>query len=52
MVLSTEGRRLAEAARISVSHYEKLMSRACSLREGFSGQLKLGYGARRSSTRR
>ncbi|EIY5101851.1 LysR substrate-binding domain-containing protein [Klebsiella variicola] len=43
VVLSTEGRRLAEAARISVSHYEKLMSRARSLREGFSGQLKLGY---------
>lgn len=43
VTLSQEGRRLAEAARISVSHYEKLMSRARSLREGFRGQLKLGY---------
>ncbi|MBK1520796.1 LysR substrate-binding domain-containing protein [Enterobacter ludwigii] len=41
--LSQAGRRLAEAARVSVSHYEKLMSRARSLREGFRGQLKLGY---------
>ncbi|HGU9824306.1 TPA: LysR substrate-binding domain-containing protein [Enterobacter cancerogenus] len=43
VTLSAEGRRLAEAARISVSHYEKLMARARSLREGFRGQLKLGY---------
>jgi len=43
VVLSTEGKRLAEAARVSVSHYEKLMARARSLREGFRGQLKLGY---------
>ncbi|EQA6242172.1 LysR substrate-binding domain-containing protein [Enterobacter ludwigii] len=43
VTLSQAGRRLAEAARVSVSHYEKLMSRARSLREGFRGQLKLGY---------
>lgn len=43
VVLSTQGRRLAEAARVSVRHYEKLMTRARSLREGFTGQLKLGY---------
>ncbi|EOL9123088.1 LysR substrate-binding domain-containing protein [Enterobacter ludwigii] len=43
VTLSQAGRRLTEAARVSVSHYEKLMSRARSLREGFRGQLKLGY---------
>ncbi|EMH1277316.1 LysR family transcriptional regulator [Enterobacter hormaechei] len=43
VTLSQEGRRLAEAARVSVSHYEKLKARARSLREGYRGLLKLGY---------
>lgn len=43
VALTVEGTRLAVEARIAVSHYEKLLERATSLRKGYKGQLVLGY---------
>ncbi|ENZ7914662.1 LysR substrate-binding domain-containing protein [Klebsiella aerogenes] len=43
VALTVAGERLAQEARVSVNHYEKLLDCARSLREGFRGQLTLGY---------
>lgn len=43
VALTVEGTQLAAEARSAVSHYEKMLSRASSLRKGYKGQLILGY---------
>ena len=43
VALTFEGQQLVEEARIAITHYEKFLENARSLRLGHKGQLKLGY---------
>lgn len=43
VALTFEGELLVEEARTAILHYEKFRDNARSLRQGFKGQLKLGY---------
>ncbi|MBU9810779.1 LysR family transcriptional regulator [Rouxiella badensis] len=43
VALTYEGQQLVEEARIAINHRDKFLEGARALRQGFKGQLKLGY---------